>query len=532
MVSSTLRDAVRGRRARGALVDDRGRKGRAVQRIPTIDELQSSEQPPRRKFAANRLRLIQQFARVGSDAALLWFAFWLAYTVRYTWEIGGAIQPGDWRPFSTFYLPAALLMGATLVVFLIRRAYRLPRWTSLLDEATLVIGSVTTSMAAVILFAYLLRYFPSRLALVYAWVGAILLLLLRRVVSRLLLRRLWARGIGVDRVLVVGAGGAGRRVMQALMGRSSYGYRVVGFVDDGITADAVAVATEHRVTRADRLGTTEDVGELVASRDIDEVIIALPGDAHERVLAIIDQCRQRSVTFKVVPDLLQLSLDRVDLGEVSGVPLIGLKDASIRGANYAVKRAIDIVIASIVLLTMSLPMLSIAWRIRRESPGPVLFRQQRIGRNGVPFTLLKFRCMVENADQQRAEVMTAYGEEMDPRLFKLQDDPRLTKLGRKLRRWSLDELPQFINVLRGDMSVVGPRPQLPEEVADYDDWHRQRLLVTPGLTGLWQINGRSTLTFEEMVRLDLYYAEHWSPWLDLKIVLRTAPAVVTGRGAY
>ncbi|MGH2562800.1 MAG: sugar transferase [Thermomicrobiales bacterium] len=503
-----------------------------MQRTPTVDDVQANGQSPHRQMAAARLHLIQRFARVGSDAALLWFAFWLAYTVRYTWEIGGAIQPGDWRPFSTFYPPAALLLGVTLVVFLVRRAYRLPRWTSFLDEAMLVVGGVTTSMASVILFAYLLRYFPSRLALVYAWGGAILLLLARRVVSRLLLRWLWARGVGVDRVLVVGAGGAGRRVMQALMGRSSFGYHLVGFVDDGITADAVAVATEHRVTRADRLGTTDEVGEIVASRDIDEVIIALPGDAHERVLAIIDQCRQRAVTFKVVPDLLQLSLDRVDLGEVSGVPLIGLKDASIRGASYAVKRSIDVAIASFVLLTMSLPMLYVGWRVRRESPGPVLFRQLRIGRNGVPFTLLKFRCMVADADQRRAEVMAAYNDDMDLRLFKLQDDPRLTALGRKLRRWSLDELPQFINVLRGDMSVVGPRPQLPEEVADYDEWHRQRLLVAPGLTGLWQINGRSTLTFDEMVRLDLYYAEHWSPWLDFKIVVRTAPAVLTGRGAY
>jgi lipopolysaccharide/colanic/teichoic acid biosynthesis glycosyltransferase len=121
---------------------------------------------------------------------------------------------------------------------------------------------------------------------------------------------------------------------------------------------------------------------------------------------------------------------------------------------------------------------------------------------------------------------------MDLRLFKAQNDPRLTNTGRRLRRWSFDELPQFINILKGEMSVVGPRPQLPDEVAAYEDWHRQRLLVTPGLTGLWQINGRSTLTFDEMVRLDLYYAEHWSPWLDLKIVLRTAPAIVTGRGAY
>jgi exopolysaccharide biosynthesis polyprenyl glycosylphosphotransferase len=294
----------------------------------------------------------------------------------------------------------------------------------------------------------------------------------------------------------------------------------------------VAVATEYRVARAERLGTTKDVSDLVDSHEIDEVIIALPATANDRVLAIIDQCRQSAVRFKVVPDLLQLSLDRVDLGEVSGVPLIGIKEASISGGSYVVKRTIDLVVASVVLAVMSAPMLFMVWRIRQESPGSALFRQQRIGRNGTTFELLKFRCMVQDADQRRAEVMAALGGEMDPRLFKLRDDPRLTPIGKTLRRWSLDELPQFINVLKGEMSVVGPRPQLPEEVAAYDDWHRQRLLVTPGLTGLWQINGRSNLTFDEMVRLDLYYAENWSPWLDVKIVIRTAPAIVTGRGAY
>jgi lipopolysaccharide/colanic/teichoic acid biosynthesis glycosyltransferase len=161
----------------------------------------------------------------------------------------------------------------------------------------------------------------------------------------------------------------------------------------------------------------------------------------------------------------------------------------------------------------------------------VLCRQRRVGRAGQAFTLVKFRSMVEDADERRSEVMAAVAG-ADQRLLKRRDDPRRTRVGRVLRRWSLDELPQFWHVLRGQMSVVGPRPPLPEEVAGYDEWHRERLLSTPGLTGLWQINGRSDLTFDEMVRLDLYYADHWSPWLDVKVMLRTIPAVLTGRGAY
>jgi exopolysaccharide biosynthesis polyprenyl glycosylphosphotransferase len=423
-------------------------------------------------------------------------------------------------------------VGATLVAFFMRGLYRLPRWTGFLDEATLVTGGVTTSMASVILLAFLFRFSPSRLVFLYAWICAVAFLLARRFFSRTIQRWLWSKGIGVDRVLVVGAGETGRRLMQAMMSKPLLGYHVVGFVDDGISADALAVATEHRVTRAERLGTTDEVGEVVKSRHIDEVIIALSGDEHGSVLSIIEHCRRRGVTFKVVPDLLQLSLDRIDIGEVAGVPLIGLKDSSIRGFNYLIKRTIDLMIAIIVLAVAAIPMAIIGLLVKRDSEGPIFYRAQRVGKNGVPFTLIKFRCMVDGAEEQRAELYAERGEGQDPRLFKLHDDPRLTRVGGVLRRWSLDELPQFVNILKGEMSVVGPRPQLPDEVAKYEDWHRQRLFVTPGLTGLWQINGRSHLSFDEMVRLDLYYAEHWSPWLDLKIVLRTAPAVVTGRGAY
>jgi exopolysaccharide biosynthesis polyprenyl glycosylphosphotransferase len=469
---------------------------------------------------------------VAIDSGLVWLAFWVAYILRYKFEIGGEIFFFDREPFSTFYNMSALFVGATLLAFFMRGLYRLPRSVGFLDEASLMIGGVTTSMAAVILLAFLFRFSPSRLVFLYAWICAVSFLLARRLLTRSAQRWLWSRGFGVDRVLVVGASETGRRLMQAMMSKPLLGYHVVGFVDNEISADALAVATEHRVTRAERLGTTAEVGEVVKNREIDEVIIALSAEEHEDVLPIIEHCRRRGVTFKVVPDLLQLSLDRIDIGEVAGVPLIGLKDSSIRGFNYLIKRTVDLFIATVVLAAAAIPMAVIALLIKRDSEGPVFYRALRVGKNGAPFTLIKFRCMVIGADEQRADLYAERGEGQDPRLFKLPDDPRLTRVGKVLRRWSLDELPQFVNILKGEMSVVGPRPQLPDEVAKYEDWHRQRLFVTPGLTGLWQINGRSHLSFDEMVRLDLYYAENWSPWLDVKIVLRTAPAVLTGRGAY
>jgi exopolysaccharide biosynthesis polyprenyl glycosylphosphotransferase len=464
------------------------------------------------------------------DVALLWFAFWFAHVLRYQLEIGGEILPWNDEPFSTFHRPALLFVLLTLGVFLLRQVYTLPRSTSFLDEASLVVGGLVTAMAGVILAAFLFRFLPSRLVFLYAWLGAIVLLLARRALARQARRWLWARGIGVERVLVVGTGAAGQRVMEALLGQASFGRHLVGYVDDEAD-ERLAVAGESGVSWIGRLGLTDEVGEIARRDRIDEVIVALPTGHSDETLRIVEQCRDGSVRFRVVPNLLQLSLDRVDLEEVAGVPLIGVQEPSIRGWNSVVKRLMDVTIAAVVLLIGAIPMGLIAVAIRLDSPGPILCRQRRVGRLGQEFTLVKFRSMVEDAELLRAEAI-AGAKEGDRRLFKRRDDPRRTRVGRLLRRWSLDELPQFWHVLRGEMSVVGPRPPLPEEVAGYDEWHRERLLVTPGLTGLWQVNGRSDLTFDEMVRLDLYYADHWTPWLDVKVILRTIPAVLTGRGAY
>ena len=472
-----------------------------------------------------------RLAQVCSDLALAPLAFWLAWYLRYQVELGGAVRIADYEPLETFYSRMALFTGLAVGLLLIRGAYWLPRSTGLLDEALIIAGSLTTAMSAVILTAFLTRFLPSRLLFVYAWVIALVLFVLRRAFTRHARRFLWSRSLYVNRVLVVGSGNSGRRLMQAMMGSPAWGYRVVGFADDQRPVGLLPVATEHRVVRAEWLGGLSDIGSIVDERDIDEVVIALPPEQLDAVPSIVEQCREKAVTFKVVPDLLQLSLDRVDLGEVAGVPLIGIKPASIHGGQLVMKRAIDVIVATVVLLVAAIPMAAAAVLIRLDSPGPILFRQQRIGRNGKQFTLIKFRCMVNGAEELRARLIEEH-KPADIRLFKLADDPRLTRVGRHLRRWSIDELPQFWQVVKGDMSLVGPRPQLAEEVETYEEWHLQRLLVTPGLTGLWQINGRSHLTFDEMVRLDLYYAEHWSPWLDLKVILRTVPAVISGRGAY
>ena len=474
--------------------------------------------------------LLIGLARAAADAATVYFAFRIAYWLRYSIELGGKVSEESQQPLAYFNGVILLFIVLIVIVFQIRGIYRLPRWTTWLDEASAIATGVTIAIAMVLMYAFLQRFQPSRLIFLYAYLLTILLLIVGRGLLRVARERLWLRGIGVDRVLVVGAGQAGQRLLQWLLGQPQLGYQVVGFVDDQPPPPNWGIATQRRVEHPLHLGGSNEIGDIVRRHRVDEVIIALPPTAHAQMIAIMDQCRQQDIEFKYVPDLFELAMDRVHIHDVAGLPLIGIKPARIAGWNFVVKRAMDIAVSLTVLVGLSPLIALIAIAIKLDTPGPILFRQQRVGRNSRLFTCYKFRSMVVGAEKFQHDRIAARGE--DPRHPKDPDDPRRTRVGALLRKTSADELPQFINILLGEMSLVGPRPPVPDEVALYDEWHRERLQVTPGLTGLWQVNGRSEIGFEEMVRLDLYYAEHWSPWLDLKIVLRTVPAILTSRGAY
>jgi exopolysaccharide biosynthesis polyprenyl glycosylphosphotransferase len=230
---------------------------------------------------------------------------------------------------------------------------------------------------------------------------------------------------------------------------------------------------------------------------------------------------------KLLPEFSDLLPQRLEIHEVGGRRYIGF--VPVAAVSWA-KRAVDLLLVSVGLLAATPVLLAIVLAIKLDSPGPVFYRQQRVGKHGRFFWMLKFRSMCVDADR-RLEELRAHNEATGP-LFKIRQDPRVTRVGRLLRRWSLDELPQLLNVLRGDMSLVGPRPPLPAEVEQYEDWQHGRLRAVPGLTGLWQVSGRSEVPFHDMVRLDLHYIRNWSLALDLEILLRTIPAVLTNRGAY
>jgi exopolysaccharide biosynthesis polyprenyl glycosylphosphotransferase len=278
------------------------------------------------------------------------------------------------------------------------------------------------------------------------------------------------------------------------------------------------------------LGELGDLREVIEREQIDEVIIADPAFPQQQAVDLVDQCHQRGVRVRIAPSTMEILIHRADFVPGEAVPLFELRSPVFEGFDWFVKRSFD-TIGSVLLLLLLSPLLALmALAVKLTSRGPMLYRSMRPGIGGVPFPCLKFRTMYADADAQQAELE---GEnEADGPLFKIRDDPRVTPVGRLLRRFSLDELPQLWNVARGEMSLVGPRP-LPQR--DYDrleDWHRKRNLVLPGITGLWQISGRSELDFDDLVRLDFLYLEHWSVSLDLSILVKTVPAVLMRRGAF
>ncbi|HEY3107599.1 MAG TPA: sugar transferase [Chloroflexota bacterium] len=474
--------------------------------------------------ARRRARSLRPSVVAAIDVGLINLAFYVAWYARYRLELGAEIAVEnyvDWTTYSTIQLA---LTAVLLIVFRLQRLYRLRRGAGWIDEMGLVVNGTLIGIAVMIVGVFYLRPFGlSRLIFVYAGLLIVALLGLARWIERLYQGYRRRRGVGLERIVVVGAGPLGRVIMQNVVAQPELGFQILGFVDEERSED---------IGRFAALGRPADIPDLVDQLDVDEVIIALPATDHQRISQLLLSCAQRQVGFRIVPDFYELSLNQVDIVDVNGIPLIGLRDVRMSRANLLIKRVIDVILAGITLLATLPLLLAIALLVKLESPGPVIVNQTRIGRGGRPFKFPKFRSMYQDADVRLAHVLHLDEARSAGRIFKVRNDPRRTRIGRWLRKLSLDELPQLWTVLKGDMSLVGPRPPFPHEVEKYEDWHRRRLDVTPGLTGLSQVNGRSDLTFDETALLDIWYIENWSLGLDLKIMLRSVPAVALGTGAY
>ncbi len=460
------------------------------------------------------------------DVLLAAVAFVAAYFARYELQILRPVDEVNRAPFAPYLPYLFIFIGLLFLTYQGTRLYKSVRGRSLLEEVNIIINGVMS--AAVLLMATSFVAQPlvfSRLMMIYAAAFTIVFLTIARIAKRALQARWRSRGIGVERVLVIGAGEVGMAVVRTMIARPELGYRPVGYLDEDPGRGNVDLGRMKGLGGLDRLETT------LKSERVNTVIITLPWTFHDRIYDLVQICQDQSVNVHIVPDVFQLNLRQVQVENLDGIPLLQVNGyAPFPGINRLVKRVIDI---GLIVLTAPvwIPLLVlVAIAIRLESAGPILYTQRRIGENGREFDIIKFRSMVVNADELRAELVRQSGE--DPRHPKIKNDPRITRVGSMIRKASLDELPNVINILRGQMSLVGPRPPTPDEVKLYEPWHMQRLSIMPGLTGLWQVSGRSDVPFDEMCLLDIYYIENWSVKLDAQILMMTIPRVLLHHGAY
>jgi exopolysaccharide biosynthesis polyprenyl glycosylphosphotransferase len=353
-------------------------------------------------------------------------------------------------------------------------------------------------------------------------------------VLRIGLRTIRARGFNQRRVLIYGAGRMGRQMVSDLWAKPQLGMKVVGFLDDGLGTQTSSGSTPVEVdcdgVHIPVLGTSHDVRQLILDNNIHDVITTLPSNAHDRLKSFVLEISDLPINVRVVPDLLDVISVQAHSEDIWDIPVIGVRQPSLDGIDALAKRVIDLAISGLALVFVSPIMLVIAILIKLDSGAPILFRQERSGLNGKPFTMYKFRTMVVDAEQQLDNLIKV--DTLSQPMFKIHNDPRVTRIGRILRKTSLDELPQLFNVLRGEMSLVGPRPEELRIVRLYSYAQRQRLAVKPGLTGPMQVNGRGDLSFEDRLRLEINYIKNYSLYHDLELLIQTVPVVLLGKGAH
>lgn len=423
--------------------------------------------------------------------------------------------------FPHVYLVISILWGIT---FLVLSVYDPKKIYRAIDEFQIV---TLAAVASALLFAGLLfltkRDFSRWVFVIFVTLDMVFLLgwrILARIVFRV------GRMPVADRqVLIVGSGEAGQRVGQMIQEYRAMGLNLTGFLGDAPENESNPDEFVIHV-----LGRVEDVREVVKEQSIHDVVIALPQREYAQINELVLALHDLPVQVRVVPDYFSLALYRATVEDFGGLPMINLRDPALNEVQRLVKRIFDLVIAGTLIAILALPMALITLLIKLDSPGTTFFRQQRVGENGRLFSMYKFRSMIPDADKLIDE-MTEISED-GHLLFKKENDPRVTRVGRFLRHTSMDELPQLFNVIKGDMSLVGPRPELPWLVGQYEPWQHKRLAVPQGMTGWWQINGRADKPLHLHTEEDLYYVQNYSLWMDIYILFKTPWVVVRGKGAY
>ena len=440
-------------------------------------------------------------------------------------------SPG-WRDVWAFvgvdpFLAAAGYGLALVTALWLQGLYRLRTRLSIRREVIDVLVAILLLAVVVFTTLYLLKL-PnvSRLFLLLLFSFQAVMTLISRAAIRALFVRLRARGYNARYMLVVGANPAAEAFADAVEGHVELGLRPIGYL--AAAHDPPSASRHGSGLRRPILGTVDDIQDVLHGTVVDEVAICLSLEDWSLVEPITRLCEDEGRVVRIPVTEATLIIPGGRLEDFHGMQILSLVYGPDRILGIAIKRLLDIVIAAAALIVLSPLLLILAAAVWVQDGRPILFRQERVGLHGRPFLVAKFRTMVPDAEARLTELEAS--NEIQGHAFKMTDDPRLSRSGRWLRRTSLDELPQLWNVLRGEMSVVGPRPPLPREVVGYDIWHRRRLSMKPGITGLWQVAARRDPDFDRWVRLDLDYIDHWSLWLDVKIVARTIPAMLTGEG--
>jgi len=463
---------------------------------------------------------------LAGDLLLTAISLPVAYVIRHgvLRTISPTIFSSPLHPFDRYLSLLILILPFWALMLYAAGFYRSHRTLPLAEEiwAATKVAIGGTAVLTLVVCGLRLEFVSRWLLVVFAAVN-FGFLATEKVALRLLSRWVRARGYNFRTVLLVGTGQKAAQLADFLEAHPHWGFRVLGYLDDDNGGEI------RRAKRWPCLGKITDLEPVLLKEVVDELVFVIEKGklgAYEEALLVAER---HGVRAHVSLDIFPHVLARPVLEELDGVPLLSFTTTPSNPTQLVVKRAIDLVV-SLALFVLTLPIqLVAALAIRLTSAGPVLFRQVRCGLNGRHFTLLKFRTMYAGAESQLPDI--SHLNEMSGPVFKATKDPRLNPVGRILRRLSIDELPQLVNVIRGDMSLVGPRPPLPEEVSQYEPWQHRRLSMSPGLTCLWQVSGRNEVDFDRWMALDLKYIDTWSPMLDLKILLKTVPAVLSGRGA-
>jgi exopolysaccharide biosynthesis polyprenyl glycosylphosphotransferase len=427
-------------------------------------------------------------------------------------------------PFSWYLSLLPLIFPIWAIVFYASGLYRFWKGPSFWQEIWALSKALLIASLVLGFGVFALKFvFVSRIFLLIFFTVNFLFIISIRLGIRKLILLLNKKIETFRRILIVGTKDRARSFARNIEKHQDLGLRIMGFL-----------ATEEKTDSAHIngfpvLGKAQDLPQVLEREVVDEVVFAIAHEELKGMENLFLLCEERGITARVVMNFFPHNIAKTHLEELDGIPLLTFRTTPKNELVLLLRRIFDFCVSLALILLLSPLFLLIAILIRLDSPGPAIFRQTRCGLNGRKFTFYKFRSMVQDAEKKQAELVKF--NIMQGPVFKMKNDPRITRIGYYLRKTSLDELPQLFNVLSGDMSLVGPRPPIPEEVENYEGWQRRRLSMKPGITGLWQVNGRNTINFDEWMKMDLEYIDNWSIWLDLKILLKTIPVVLFGKGA-